>query len=1390
MRKTNQIYEQDSMYDLIQKTGRTRRTSLNFKTNFEMENKNFMSLIERRRASKISHQANLYLSEMVNDIKETIVNLDDNIFLSNVENNQKNEGENTPNHSISKVRNLNINPLNPNKTIHSQINILNHTNNSNKINKKNELSLINQNNNNQNNQSVINNNQMFRNNSITTNRSNQSNKSLNDNKTFSIPSNSNKLLKKSSLRAKDFKKINTNNLFMRTSTVSRNQKSVKFDLAKTSTFNYYPKKEIKKLKKLHEFSYRGNKDKEKGLFPFTQREEKKEDFFYYSQSKTQLYSKKIFNNTLLEGNEKLFNINNISNKKIVELNEISMDLKKSLILTPSNLQKTILNIKKPYLLDNNEDFDELNKENNNNEEDEKILHEKYRDLQKKGLVYDSLDDIDDENISKYFIHPDSKILLILDFLLVICIFYDLIYIPLYLGNNDIYCRRGSFINFINIFEIIINSIYFFDFSIYFFVGFYDDDDILRTGLRAMFFHYLKHWFIVNLISVIPFKTIFIIFDTSCQDIHFLKSYKYSSQIYYLLTSLRLVKTIRIFKNKFLNYIDEKLDKYEFYNNYLGLLKGIAIFILTLHVGVCIFIFLGRNDYPNWIINFNFEGHSFKKLYFIGIYYIITTVTTVGYGDLTCVTPKEKLFGIFIEIVGIIAYSWILTSISNYVKSKSDQEEEYFKKYKILEDIKMTYDDFSEDLFERIDRYIKHKTRNEDEEKQLIDELPIALKNNLVYSMYEPIIQNFVFFKNFDNKDFIVSVIFAFKPILAIKNDILIKEGEFVEDTIFVKKGKITLEYPVRIYQPTENIKNTTSIKPNNNFKFSTYHGTTFNINHLYSQTPKHTNFPYNLMGSEHNDHNDPFEENNIVYQRLKILDIRKNEHFGEVLMFSNERSPLSAVVKSRKAELFYLNKQDANEISLNYSFIWNKIEKKSIFNMKQIQRLMNRLEKIFYKKNGLTIKNTNEEFQNTNEDLKSIPTISDEEQTNNFHKFFKNKNTSKESYKTKMINLNTIKEVSQNEDGIEESLSSLSETSKKSSQKNIFMTKKIESGFDTESSRFNEASNKNADTIRQSEINTLNGFTQKFPPSDFKKRLKFSNFITPFKIDEINTEIYPNENFMQYDDSLIKKNYSIKSLKDSNNKNIENNDENNNNSEDNNNINIISENNSYINYIKDEDNNINKDNNNINNIKDEKNNISKDYNNINNISICSTEISFSIDRKYDNIDELSEFKYSKTPILRKKVKNIIIDFNEDNLDLEKGDKMKTKSSVSLKYIKKTDYIKKCSSIELLKRKKKKREKSCDNLNNNKIFKSKVYSNILDIVNDNIKKKQEIQENQSDESSFSQFFSNFLEKENKTWGKNKSIDEKEELSLKFLKLQSNKKNRTKMVVKHYSLNNLG
>ena len=999
----------------------------------------------------------------------------------------------------------------------------------------------------------------------------------------------------------------------------------------------------------------------------------------------------------------------VSNKNILEINEITQDLKKSLILTPLKRKRTKnSNVKKTYILEENESFEGSNKNNNNeSENEEKVDIEKYRDLQRKGLVYDSLDECDDEEISKFFIHPDSRLLLVLDFFIVICVFYDLIFIPLFLGNNDIYCRQGPFFTFSNIFNLFIDFTYLFDLFIHFFVGFFNEDDLLNTGLQSMFIHYMKHWFIVNFLGAIPFKTIFTIFDKSCQDTGFLSSYKYSSQFYYLFVCMRLVKTSRLFKNKFFQYLDEKLDKYEIYNGYLSFLEGFAIFCLTIHVVSCLFIFIGRNDYPNWIVNFNFTEYTFSQLYFLGIYYLITTVTTVGYGDLTCVTPNEKIFGIVIEIVGIVAYSWVLTSISNYVKSKNDKEEEYFKKYKVLEDIKMTYDDFSNDLFERIDRYIKHKHTNEEEERHFIEELPITLKNNLVYSMYEPIIQNFIFFKNFDNKDFIVSVIFAFNPILAIKNDILIKDGEFVEDIIFVKKGKITLELPIKISQRVN--KEETTQSSSNNFKYTQTSSNCFN--QMKTQATKIGNFLNNIMPNEENI-NDPFEEDDGEYQKLKILDIRKNEHFGDVLMFSNERSPLCAVVKSRKAELFYLNKKDAIEISKSYSVIWQKIQEKSIFNMKQITRLMSRLQKIFYTTNGLY---KNKEIANSNvsdsiEDLRSIPTISDfENEHNNYKKRFNdNKNKSGE-----INNLKTIKEATQIEDDYDDSFTSshndVDEYDKKYQLENA-RTKKYESG--TDSSRFNETSNKDADTIKGPNIiNNEIDFSEKYSDEDLLNSyiMNKNDNMTPYKPDEINNEIYPNENFMKGSDFYVKnqrikdskieqktQNKSENNFEDSRNKsnysdnNIPQNkkskisfNESKSNISDNNiindntnvNTNLISNinlnNNNHNNHNNILKKNYNNDNQNNNFIKNNKQNNNVTVNNsfnLNNISMCSTEISFSINRKYENIDELSDYKYSKIPNLRKKIKSILKDYELGETDFQynkyKTNKLTKKPDIS------------------------------------------------------------------------------------------------------------------------------
>ena len=49
-------------------------------------------------------------------------------------------------------------------------------------------------------------------------------------------------------------------------------------------------------------------------------------------------------------------------------------------------------------------------------------------------------------------------------------------------------------------------------------------------------------------------------------------------------------------------------------------------------------------------------------------------------------------------------------------------------------------------------------------------------------------------------------------------------------------------------------------------------------------------------------------------QCIKINEIRRNEYFGDILMFLNKRSLLSVKVKTKVCELFLLKKTDAVEI--------------------------------------------------------------------------------------------------------------------------------------------------------------------------------------------------------------------------------------------------------------------------------------------------------------------------------------------------------------------------------------------------------------------------------------------------------------------------------------------
>jgi hypothetical protein len=341
-------------------------------------------------------------------------------------------------------------------------------------------------------------------------------------------------------------------------------------------------------------------------------------------------------------------------------------------------------------------------------------------------------------------------------------------------------------------------------------------------------------------------------------------------------------------------------------------------------------------------------------------------------------------------------------------------------------------------------------------------------------------------------------------------------------------------------------------------------------------------------------------------------------------MFLNQRSPLCLRVKSKKAELFFLNKEDAINISTSYPQYWKKINKKSLFNMEQIKRLINKIIKIIstdqdfnplrkYSKSN----DENGNFKSIYEDdLQTIPSFSHEsnftESDNDDEKSinrYENNDNGYEHYYNSINNLHTDKnyEINQNdvvlntisEDNIKELQSSNENNSLLSEE--INETKKI-INFDS--------------NINHSKINSTYRFKS------------FLTSLTPYKYEEINNEIYPDETFIISPQS--NPNYKF-----------------------------------TYNHLK--------------------------KNNLDNISICSTEISFSINSEYENIDELSDGNYSKDISFRITIKNFIQDevkrknnfknnvISHDENENNNSINIKNKVSNDLVIKKKSSYIPRRSS---------------------------------------------------------------------------------------------------------------
>ena len=637
------------------------------------------------------------------------------------------------------------------------------------------------------------------------------------------------------------------------------------------------------------------------------------------------------------------------------------------------------------------------------------LANKYRKLNRAKNLYDSIDDdeTDKEMEDDYVINPETKTICIFDFLITIFFLYNFYISTINLCKERCFCSSKNTISFSDILLFFNDLLCICDLIISFFRGYYNFEYKLIKSNHLILINNLKYNFIFDFLSAIP---IFTISNHICLKNKInIQCFKYEMPgILIFIKLCSVLKTLKV--KKIINHKENQaMEKfYELFSDNYTIEKTITILIYTaiylgiLHCIVCIHIFIGKNSYSNWLILTQAENDSFCVIYIKSLYFIITTLTTIGYGDIICQSFIERIFQIIILAIGSIFYPYVISTIGNLTKKDSSAKIKQSNKLSMLEKIRKDYPNISFKLYSNIHKYLESKSSSfiKNDVNSFIQSLPFSLKNNILFTMYSSSITNFKFFKKNHNSVFIAEVLNNFIPSISKKNEFLIYEGEFVEQIIFIKDGKISLFAAINMEEPSRSLdkyffdnfspftneeeKNIIMENMNNKTIISTIGDLTYDnaknkLNHAF-KTIKYENntddennnlhFPTNIYKSKYN-HFD-IKGGAIIndegnYQYLKIIDIRKNEHFGCVFMTLKKPCPLSLQVKSKIAELFLLKKDQALYLSKSYPNIWRKLYGKEFHNLKIIKKKTFSILKKYIEINKLLINNNINDILNKNE---------------------------------------------------------------------------------------------------------------------------------------------------------------------------------------------------------------------------------------------------------------------------------------------------------------------------------------------------------------------------------------------------------------------------------------
>ncbi|CAH2086601.1 unnamed protein product [Euphydryas editha] len=284
-----------------------------------------------------------------------------------------------------------------------------------------------------------------------------------------------------------------------------------------------------------------------------------------------------------------------------------------------------------------------------------------------------------------------------DWLILIATFYVAVVVPYNASFVDEGHPRISVTS-----DVVVEALFIIDIVLNFRTTFVSKKGEVVSDSKAIALNYIRSWFVVDLLAALPFDLL------------------YASDVYSGAESthgnVHLVKLTRLLR---LARLLQKMDRYSQYSALILTLSMLS-FTLVAHWLACIWFIIAEKEIEHhknenwdlgWINNLAerlkvpIVNISHSESYVTALYFTCSSLTSVGFGNVSANTLPEKIFSILTMLVGALMHAVVFGNVTAIIQRMYSRRSMYQSKWRDLKDF-LTITQVPKELKQRMQDYFQ------------------------------------------------------------------------------------------------------------------------------------------------------------------------------------------------------------------------------------------------------------------------------------------------------------------------------------------------------------------------------------------------------------------------------------------------------------------------------------------------------------------------------------------------------------------------------------------------------------------------------------------------------------------------------------------------------------